>query len=320
MWFATRPDGTLLYPDFMETVVSIRPAYIIRAIGGSLYLVGFVLMIVNVFRSIAGVKDLKDPVIECPALVPIDKESEIKSIFGESQNKEPLLHRLHGMLEGWPIVFAILAVVAILIGGALELVPMIMISFKTPDSKMIEPYTPLELEGRALYLREGCYNCHSQQVRPLLEETKRYGPYSRAFEYMWDKPFQWGSKRTGPDLHRIGRKYPDSWHFRHMQDPRTISPKSIMPSYSWMIENKLDTSDLKARMKVLKKMGVPYSQDQIDSSDVWLTKQANEIALRLKEQGEITGVHDREIIAMIAYLQRLGTDAISEKPVEEVRP
>ncbi len=314
MWFATRADGTLLYPDFMETVVSIRFAYVVRAVGGLLYLVGFILMIYNILKTTAGVKDLKDPVVEAPKLLPSTPESEAQALFSEEnlKSKDPLLHKIHGALEGWPLVFAGLAVVAILIGGAFEIVPLLVATSKVPNSEKVAPYTPLELEGRAIYLREGCYNCHSQQVRPILEEVKRYGPVSKAFEYVWDRPFQWGSKRTGPDLHRIGGKYPDLWHFRHLQDPRTTSPSSIMPNYPWLISNTLKTNDLKARMKVLKKLGTPYSEDEINNAEKILKAQAAAVAERLESQGGISNVADREIVAIIAYLQRIGRDAKSE--------
>lgn len=314
MWFATRADGTLLYPDFMETVLAIKPAYIVRGIGGTLYFVGVLLMLYNILRSIAGVKDLKDPVVSAPRLVAEAPLSEVKSLLDAPSSCRVFFNKIHQALEGWPLVFAALAAVSLSVGGLVQLVPMIVAQGHTPGASLAKPYTPLEVEGRAIYIREGCYNCHSQQVRPIAEEVKRYGPVSRAFEYIYDKPFQWGSKRTGPDLHRVGHKYPDLWHFRHFQDPRTISPSSIMPSYPWLLHDRLDTSDLKGRMKVLKKLGVPYTKDDIDSADIQLKKQAAEIAARLKEQGQITGVEDREVIAVIAYLQRLGREAVTELP------
>lgn len=176
----------------------------------------------------------------------------------------------------------------------------------------VAPYIPLELAGPDIYIREGCYNCHSQQVRPIYEETLRYGSVSRAHEYMHDHPFQWGSKRTGPDLHRVGGKYPELWHFRHFQDPQTTSPKSIMPPYPWLLKDQLDTRDIKGRMKVLKQMGVPYTQEDIDEALNSVKRQSSEIAGRLKEQGGIEGIEDREVIAMIAHLQRLGKDRIND--------
>ncbi len=315
MWFATKADGVLLYPDFMETVIAIKPAYAMRAIGGTLYLVGVLLMIYNVVRSIAGVKDLKDPVVEAPRLLASTPESEVQALVSEPMGFKKLFAKFHAALEGWPLVFAALAAIMVSVGGLVQLVPMMIVTAQAPVGKVVKPYTPLELEGRAIYVREGCYNCHSQQVRPIPEEVKRYGSVSRAYEYMYDKPFQWGSKRTGPDLHRIGGKYPDLWHFRHLQDPRTTTPNSLMPSYDWLLKAKLDTVDTKARLKALRKLGVPYSQEEVDQAEKLLKEQAAEVAARLKSQGQIEGVEDREIIAMIAYLQRLGTDRMTEAEI-----
>lgn len=309
MWFATRADGTLMYPDFMETVLAIKPAYIARAIGGSLYLVGAILMLYNILKSVAGVKDLKDPVVQAPRLMPASPQQEVQGMVGDGPSTNAFYHKIHYALEGWPLVFGGIAAACLIVGGMVELVPMMIATAQAPVGKTVEPYTPLELEGRALYVREGCYNCHSQQVRPIVEEVRRYGPISRAYEYMYDKPFQWGSKRTGPDLHRIGGKYPDLWHFRHFQDPRTISPSSLMPTYEWFLTNKLDTSDTKARVRTLKKLGVPYTTDDVDNAEANLKKQASEVAARLKDQGGVQGAEDREIVAIIAYLQRLGKDA-----------
>ncbi|MFH1687120.1 MAG: cytochrome-c oxidase, cbb3-type subunit II, partial [bacterium] len=199
------------------------------------------------------------------------------------------------------------ALIAVLIGGAVEMIPTFLVKSNIPTIASVKPYTPLELQGRDIYVSEGCYNCHSQMVRPFRSETERYGEYSKAGEYVYDHPFQWGSKRTGPDLHRVGGKYPDAWHFNHMADPTSMSPGSLMPPYPWLAEDQLDNSSLPAKIRVMQTLGVPYPDgyDQLALSD--LQKQADSIAAGLKVS-RIEIAADREIIALIAYLQRLGRD------------
>jgi cytochrome c oxidase cbb3-type subunit I/II len=176
-----------------------------------------------------------------------------------------------------------------------------------PTIAAVKPYTPLELEGRDLYIREGCNACHSQMIRPFRSETERYGEYSKAGEFVYDHPFLWGSKRTGPDLHREGKKYPDSWHYNHMRDPTSMSPGSIMPAYEWLLEQDLDTKDTKNKIKAMKTLGVPYEDYEIEDAEKYLEIQSQDIADNLAKEG-IKTKSDKEIIAMIAYLQRLGTD------------
>jgi cytochrome c oxidase cbb3-type subunit I/II len=171
----------------------------------------------------------------------------------------------------------------------------------------VKPYTPLEVEGRDLYIREGCVGCHSQMIRPMRAETARYGDYSKPGEFVYDHPFLWGSKRTGPDLHRIGGKYPDSWHFVHMSQPRSTSPGSIMPGYPWLYSDRLDTSHIEGKVITLRRLGVPYPPGYEAQAANDLRLQAAHIADGLKSGG-IDAPADREIVALIAYLQRLGTD------------
>ncbi len=194
-----------------------------------------------------------------------------------------------------------------LIGGVIEIIPTFLIKSNVPTITSVKPYTPLELEGRDIYVREGCYVCHSQMVRPFRSETERYGEYSKSGEFVYDHPFQWGSKRTGPDLHRIGGKYPDAWHYNHMLEPQSMSPGSLMPPYPWLIEDELDTSTLEKKITVMQTLGVPYPPGYDNRARTDLEKQAETIAAKLKESGIAVG-SDREIIALIAYLQRLGTD------------
>ncbi|MEO0874954.1 MAG: cytochrome-c oxidase, cbb3-type subunit II, partial [Bacteroidota bacterium] len=178
-----------------------------------------------------------------------------------------------------------------------------------PKIESVTPYTALELEGRDLYIKEGCLGCHSQMVRPFRSETERYGEYSKSGEFIYDRPFLWGSKRTGPDLHRLGGKYPDSWHFNHMYDPTSTSPGSIMPPYPWMIERDIDYGLTEAKLKTLKALGTPYSDEYIDKAIEDAQAQAATIAASLNRDGiEMEGLENKEIVALIAYLQRLGTD------------
>jgi cytochrome c oxidase cbb3-type subunit I/II len=181
----------------------------------------------------------------------------------------------------------------------------------------VQPYTPLELEGRDIYIREGCYTCHSQLVRPFRDEVARYGEYSKAGEFVYDHPFQWGSKRTGPDLHRVGGKYSDSWHYNHMMQTTLMSPGSLMPNYPWLLDNDLNTSLTAKKVRAMQTLGVPYEEgyDEIAVND--LNKQAQEIADRLKKD-KINTAPNKEIVALIAYLQRLGTDIKAEKKQEVV--
>ena len=217
----------------------------------------------------------------------------------------------HRALERKPMRFMVLSLIAILIGGMVEMMPTFLVSSNIPTISSVKPYTPLELQGRDIYLREGCVNCHSQMVRPFRSETERYGEYSKAGEFVYDHPFLWGSKRTGPDLHRQGGKYSNAWHFNHMLDPTTMSPGSIMPPYPWLIEQKLDISTTAAKINAMRTLGVPYEEGYEDKANKDLQEQADMIAKNLAADN-IDVKSDREIIAIIAYLQRLGTDIKTE--------
>ncbi len=294
MWKAFDQSGRLMYPDFIETVVPLLPMYWIRLIGGSMYLLGTVLGAYSIFRTIiASDSDIKDTESSAPALV--DKSAKVGKTF-------------HRRLEGLPVALSVWTTVAVIVASLFEFVPAFLIEKNVPSISSVKPYTPLELEGRDIYVRDGCYTCHSQMVRPFRSETERYGEYSRAGEFIYDRPFQWGSKRTGPDLHRVGGKYPDLWHVRHMEDPRSTSPGSIMPEYKYMLEDDLDLSDTSRKLAALAWLGTPYSPEEIDSAESLAMSQAEEISQRLKQSGETRELKDKEIIAMIAYLQRLGTD------------
>ena len=223
---------------------------------------------------------------------------------GQSEKAYGQWHRR--LLEGRGAVMAVATVVVISIGGLVEIIPM----FTTAAQEVPEwvtPYTPLEVAGRDIYVREGCYLCHSQWVRPMRAEVLRYGEWSRAAEYLYDRPFQFGSRRLGPDLHRVGGKYPDAWHYEHMRDPRSTSPGSVMPPYPWLLDDRVDPADVQASVKALRAVGTPYTDADYEGVPGLLQAQGQEIVGRLSASG-IETEWDREIVAVIAYLQRLGVD------------
>jgi cytochrome c oxidase cbb3-type subunit I/II len=299
MWKEFTPDGTLKY-QFLETVVQLKPFYLLRSIGGTLYFLGAILMVYNLIKTIRAGKAVDDEVAEAAPLtddyVPHHTE------------------HWHRWVERRPVQLLVFSLVVILIGGAVEFIPSFLIKSNVPTISSVKPYTPLELQGRDIYIREGCYTCHSQMVRPFRSETARYGEYSKAGEFVYDHPFQWGSKRTGPDLAREGTqkiRKPNSWHFNHMYEPQTISPGSIMPRYTWLFENDIDMDITEAKIKAMQTLGVPYEQGYEKEANKDLMKQANEIVADLQKEN-IKAMPQKEIIALIAYLQRLGTDISAE--------
>ena len=295
MWKQFTPDGFLQYPNFLETVLQIVPMYRLRAIGGSLYIVGAFMMAYNLWKTAQSGVFVPEEEVQA---APLASQTAVET------HKGPWGHR---WLEARPLTMTVLALVAVLIGGLVEIIPMFLIKQNVPTISSVKPYTPLEVLGRDLYIREGCVGCHSQMIRPLRSETERYGEYSKAGEFVYDHPFLWGSKRTGPDLHREGNKYPDAWHFNHMDDPRTTSPGSIMPRYPWLLTQKLDMTSLQARISALRRIGVPYEAGFEQKAEADAKSQADRVVKNLS-LGSIKAEPDREIIALIAYLQRLGTD------------
>jgi len=319
MWKQFNPDGTLVYGNFLETVTEIIPMYWMRAIGGTLYIAGMLVLVYNVILTVrrSGEK-VTDELAEAPALKRVSKHR----VAGEGW---------HTWLERKPVLLTIYATVAILIGGIVQIIPTLVVESNIPTISSVKPYTPLELEGRDLYIREGCVGCHSQMVRPFRSEVERYqGEYSKAGEYVYDHPFLWGSKRTGPDLHRVGGKYSDNWHLNHFYDPQTTSSGSIMPSYRWLIKNELDKSMTEKKMEVMVSLGVPYSEDDIANAQTSMLEQGTQIEKNLYSDPDFAKTYEadkaaggdgfvemrnREVVAIIAYLQRLGTD-IKTKDVE----
>ncbi len=351
MWRATNADGTLTYPNFVETLLAIRPMYILRTVGGTMYLVGFAMMIWNLWKT-ARAGQPANAVVD--VVIEEDRTPEARVGVGAVLAGRPLWFSIvalalatafvfvpaipaivlavlvlvvgevgyvlskrasaagrpswFGIIERRPFAFTVLVLVSILAGGVAELLPIIMVKQAVPATGTAQrPYTPLELEGRDIYTREGCYVCHSQMIRPMLAEYQRYGEASRAEEFIYDHPFQWGSKRTGPDLHREGGRFPNLWHYTHMMDPRSTSPGSNMPPYPWLYSRSIDTKMAGKRLAVMQKLGVPYSNAEIDGAAEAQKAQASTVVEDLKVAG-VEARWDSEIVALISYLQRLGRE------------
>lgn len=297
-WKEFTPEGTLKY-QFMDTVKQMAPFYAMRGVGGVLFLIGALIMCYNLYKTAKAGSVLNEELAEAPALT-----------------KEYVPHgkqHWHSWIERRPVHMLVWSLVLVAIGGIIEMIPTFMVKSNIPTIASVKPYTPLELHGRDIYVREGCYLCHSQMVRPFRSEVIRYGEYSKAGEFVYDHPFQWGSKRTGPDLARIGGKYPDSWHFNHMYEPASISPGTIMPNYPWLFENNIDTATTAAKIRAMITLGVPYETGYDKRANADLINQANGIVKNLAND-KIAIKNNKEIVALIAYLQRVGTDIkLSEK-------
>jgi cytochrome c oxidase cbb3-type subunit I/II len=292
MWREFTAEGTLRYGNFLETVVRIVPMYALRAMGGMLFTAGACIAIYNLYCTARQGSFVANEAAQAAPLAPVTHAAKTS---------------WHRALESRPLRFSVLTFATVLVGGVIEFVPTALVRANVPTIAAVKPYTPLEIEGRDLYIREGCVGCHSQMVRPIRAETERYGEYSKAGEFVYDHPFLWGSKRTGPDLHRVGGKYPDAWHYLHMNDPKATSPGSIMPAYPWLASQQLDTTHVEGKVITLRRLGVPYPDGYEHRADADLRAQAAHIAAGLQGAGFRVAA-DREIVAMIAYLQRLGTD------------
>jgi cytochrome c oxidase cbb3-type subunit I/II len=309
MWKQFTSDGYLEYVNFLETVTQILPMYMLRAAGGAIYLVGAIVMAWNLFMTAKSGSFANDEAAQVPTVDPHAADDH-----GDKPAKS-LMHN-HRWLEGKAALFSVLTLGAVAVGGLFEIIPLALIKSNVPTISSVKPYTALEQYGRDVYIKEGCVNCHSQHIRPFRSETERYGEYSKAGEFVYDHPFLWGSKRTGPDLARIGQKgYGDDWHYRHMIDPESTSPKSIMPAYPWLAEKKINYDIIKPSIKALRKIGVPYPAGYEERAVAEVENDARKIADGLNAAG-IEVEPDREIIALIAYLQRTGTD-IAAAPLEE---
>ncbi len=294
MMKAFTPEGMLQY-EFIDVVKTTMPFYVMRALGGAIYLIGFFIMVYNLIKTAKAGKFVAYEEMEAAPLV--------------KEYKAPSNSIWHSVIERKPILLLVLSLVVVGIGGIIELVPTFLVKENIPTISSVKPYTPLELQGRDIYLREGCYNCHSQMIRPFRYEVARYGEYSKAGEFVYDHPFQWGSKRTGPDLARIGGKYGNNWHFNHMLEPTAVVGGSIMPAYPSLYENDIDIASTNSKIHAMRNMGVPYERNYEAIANDDLKKQAKSITDNLMiENKSIKISSNKEIIALIAYLQRMGKD------------
>ncbi len=311
MWRAFDQTGRLAYPDFVETVVKLMPMYWMRVVGGSMYLVGTLIFgwnVIMTWRKRPARYDV--PVIEA---APLSKKYEHPpatalpagpsvGVFGRFAGVA-----WHRAWERAPMLFTALTLLAVVVASLFEILPTFLIKSNVPTIASVKPYTPLELAGRDVYIAEGCFNCHSQMIRPFRYETERFGEYSKPGESVYDHPFLWGSRRIGPDLAREGGKYPDLWHVRHFENPRAVTAKSIMPAYSQLLTNTLDFDGIQKRVDVMMMLGVPYG-DAVNKAPAMAREQAKSIAAAIVEQGGPAGLEDKEIVAIVAYMQRLGRD------------
>ena len=310
MWQEFNPDGTLTYQDFLETVQIIKPFYILRSLGGLLFIIGAVMMFYNLVKTAKSGKLVANE--DAEATVTKDLNINTKGEYW------------HRKIERKPVRMMLFAIIVVAIGGLVQIVPTMIVKSNIPTISSVKPYTPLELEGRDIYIKEGCYNCHSQMIRPLRFETARYGDYSKAGEFVYDHPFQWGSKRTGPDLAREGGnikiKKSNFWHYQHLIRPKDVSKGSIMPAYVWLKENDLPLDLIEKKINAMRTLGVPYAKGYEKKAKADLQKQALEIATDIinnqpaeilkivNVKDEIKKLQKKEIISLIAYLQRLGKD------------
>jgi cytochrome c oxidase cbb3-type subunit I/II len=322
MWRAFDETGRLAYPDFIETVVRLLPMYWVRAVGGAMYVAGVIMCLINVMMTWAKrPKTYKVEEHEAPALGEYEGATPKVTIPPHTTTAD-FGHVLrffanaswHRVWERKPLKFTLMVALSVAIASLFEIIPTFLIKSNIPTISSVQPYTPLELVGRDIYIGEGCYNCHSQMVRPIRAETERYGEYSKPGEFVYDHPFQWGSRRIGPDLHRVGGKYPHLWHVRHMDDPRSTTPQSIMPPYPWLLTKDLDFSVVQPRVDVMAMLGVPYGK-ALNNAEQMARDQASVVAKEIVSQGGPQGLNSKQIVALVAYLQRLGTDINKQPPL-----
>jgi len=328
MWRAFNAEGFLQFPDFIETVRVIIPFYWLRAAGGSLYLFGAILCLVNlVLTWRAAPRNYETPVYAAAPLAPRYLPPPIP---GPTLPEGSVLHaarkldvfaqlKWHRIWEGKALTFTVWTAIAVISASLFEIVPLFALKSDIRPIAGVQPYTPLELHGRDIYISNGCNNCHSQMIRPLRAETERYGEYSKPGEFVYDHPFLWGSRRAGPDLAREGKRVPSPlWHLRHFNNPQDTSPGSIMPAYAWMLEKPLDLASIPPSVRAMVRLGVPYEDDTVANAESLARTQAQQIAARIVEESGPAGMEDREVIALIAYMLRLGTDL--DRPIDAPAP
>lgn len=317
MWRAIDDGGKLVYPEFIETLAAVIPMYVLRVLGGSLYLFGAVLAFVNLLATWARRPAHYEIVVHrVAALVPQFRDPPLPESRLKGGAVVELAHKIdvwqqaawHRRLERLPLRFTLYMTLAVIVASLFEIVPTFLIRSNVPTIQSVRPYTPLEVAGRDLYIGEGCYNCHSQMIRPILAETKRYGEFSKPGEFVYDHPFQWGSRRIGPDLAREGGRQSSVWQVLHLQNPRQINDRSIMPAYPWMLTTELDFASVPARLRALSRVGVPYDEATISGGAELARKQAVDVAKQIVDQKGQEGLDSKQVVAVVAYLQRLGKD------------
>ncbi len=308
MWRAFDETGRLAYPDFIETVLKLMPMYWLRVVGGTLYFVGMLIFGWNILMTWARrPKTYAVPVIEAAPLqgAYVPAHDEGPAPVGLWARFAAV--RWHRRWERAPLLFTVLTVLAVVVASLFEIIPTFLIKSNVPTIASVKPYTPLELAGRDIYIAEGCFNCHSQMIRPFRYETERFGEYSKPGESVYDHPFLWGSRRLGPDLAREGGKYPDLWHVRHFENPRNVIAKSIMPAYSHFLRADINFEQIQRRVDVMVMLGVPYG-DAVTRAPQLAREQARRIGAAIAEQGGPKDLEGKQIVAIIAYMQRLGQD------------
>ena len=330
MWRAMTDTGQLAYPDFVETVIAIKPMWMLRILGGGCYMAGALIGGVNLYKTWAARPKTYDvPVIQAAPLSKLEGVPEAKpepTIDGVAD----IAKTLNVWATGWwhrkwerlPIRFTVWVVIAVAVASLFEIIPTFVIRSNVPQIASVKPYTALELYGRDLYVSEGCYNCHSQQIRPILAEVERYGEYSKPGESVYDRPFQWGSRRIGPDLSRVGLTRPQAfWHAEHFEDPGRIVPGSVMPPYPWLFDKEIDWRSIEKRMRAINLLhgGEAYTEEQLDNAEANARAQADRVAEQIVADGGRSGLNEKQVVALIAYMQRMGTDlnAPPEAPAEE---
>jgi len=327
MWRAFDQTGQLAYPEFIETVTMLIPFYWIRAIGGVLYLTGMILCFWNIFQTWrARPATYEVPVHSAPALTPLVEDEpephsrlEANVSFGH-KGDIALQGAWHRVWERKPFKFSVWVLIAVGSASLFEIIPTFLIKSNVPTIASVRPYTPLELYGRDIYIANGCYNCHSQMIRPIFAETKRYGEYSKAGEFVYDHPFQWGSRRIGPDLAREGGIRSNNWHAIHFENPAELNPGSVMPIYKWLFDAPIDFAAIQPRVRVMAMLGVPYG-DAVNNAEEQARAQAREIADAIETESEgryvAEDIADKKLVALIAYLQRMGTDIYATPPEDK---
>ena len=327
MWRAMDDLGRMQYPNFVETVQSIVPFWWARVFGGGLYVVGIVMLAINATMTwLNRPSKYEVPVFTAPRLTRVYQDAPIPAsrLVGT-----PVLEAAvaidkvvkmdwHRRWERLPLTFTVLTTLAVVIASLFEIIPTFLIRANVPTIASVKPYTPLELAGRDIYVSEGCYNCHSQMIRPMIAETQRYGEYSKAGEFIYDRPFQWGSRRIGPDLAREGGRQSSFWHWEHLDNPTQRSPGSVMPSYRHLLVERLNFGGIQERINAVHFLGAPYDLELTDAAGI-ARKQADVIAAEILAQGgkvDFEGklIKDSTAIALIAYLQRLGKDLYRVDP------